>query len=105
MFKGNVATAGINFSMSTCWNQHPGVFSLTDMPSVRFAMATLYLSKRDQRRERKLRASTVLSEVSEEYVLEDEADADVKKAKRQGSEAVSMEVTEVPVPTLISEAR
>ena len=50
-------------------------------PSVCFAMATLYLSKRDQRRERKLRASTVLSEVSEEYVLEDEADADVKKAK------------------------
>ena len=74
-------------------------------PSVCFAMATLYLSKRDQRRERKLRASTVLSEVSEEYVLEDEADADVKKAKRQGSEAVSTEVTEVPVPTLISEAR
>ena len=74
-------------------------------PSVCFAMATLYLSKRDQRRERKLRASTVLSEVSEEYVLEDEADADVKKAKRQGSEAVSTEVTEVPVPTSVSEAR
>ena len=74
-------------------------------PSVCFAMATLYLSKRDQRRERKLRASTVLSEVSEEYVLEDEADVDVKKAKRQGSEAGSTEVTEVPVPTLISEAR
>ena len=68
-------------------------------------MATLYLSKRDQRRERKLRASTVLSEVSEEYVLEDEANADVKKAKQQGSEAVSMEVTEVPVTTLVSEAR
>ena len=74
-------------------------------PSVCFAMATLYLSKRDQRRERKLRASTVLSEVSKEYVLEDEADADVKKAKRQGSEAGSTEVTEVSVPTLISEAR
>ena len=68
-------------------------------------MATLYLSKRDQRRERKIRASTLLSEVSEEYVLEDEADADVKKAKRQGAEAVSTEVTEVPVPTLVSEAR
>ena len=74
-------------------------------PSVCFAMATLYLSKRDQRRERKIRASTVLSEVSEEYVLEDEADADVKKAKRQGSEAGGTEVTEVSVPTLISEAR
>ena len=74
-------------------------------PSVCFAMATLYLSKRDQRRERKLRASTVLSEVSEEYVLEYEADVDVKKAKRQCSEADSTEVTEVPVPTLISEAR
>ena len=68
VFKGNVATAGINSSMSTCWNQHLGVFSLTGMPSVCFAMATLYLSKRDQRRERNLRASTVLSEVSEEVV-------------------------------------
>ena len=74
-------------------------------PSVCFAIATLYLSKRDQRRERKLRAGTVLSEVSEEYVLEDEADADVKKAKRRGSEAGSTEVTEVPVLILIQEAR
>ncbi|TBU41641.1 MFS general substrate transporter [Dichomitus squalens] len=87
VFKGNVATACINFCMMC------------------FAMATLYLSKRDQRRERKLRASTVPSEVSEEYVLEDEADADIKKAKRHASEATTTEVTEIPVPTLSSEYR
>ena len=70
-------------------------------------MATLYLSKRDQRREQKLRAgaSTVPSEVSEleDYVAEDETHADIKKAKPhvQTSES-DTDVAEVPVPTLTS---
>ncbi|CDO71805.1 hypothetical protein BN946_scf184939.g29 [Trametes cinnabarina] len=63
VFKGNVATACINFAMMC------------------FAMATYILSRRDQRKARKLRASSPASEVSEEIVLEDEGDADFKKTQ------------------------
>ena len=75
-------------------------------------MATLYLSKRDQRREQKLRAgaSTVPSEVSEleDYVAEDETHADIKKAKTRVTTSesdVDTDVTEVPLPTLTLEFR
>ncbi|KAI1797076.1 MFS general substrate transporter [Ganoderma leucocontextum] len=91
VFKGNVATACINFCMMC------------------FAMATLYLSKRDERKERKLRASPVPSEVSEEdYVPEDETeDTDIKKVKTQlhASNSSATDITQVPVPTLTSEFR
>ncbi|KAM5539259.1 hypothetical protein V8D89_007132 [Ganoderma adspersum] len=86
VFKGNVTTAGINFGMMC------------------FAMLTLYLSKRDQRRERKLRASTVPSEASDDYVAEDETHTDIKKVKTQ-AHASETDVSEVPVPTLTSEFR
>ena len=75
-------------------------------------MATLYLSKRDQRRAQKLRASTVPSEVSEleDYVAEDETHVDVKKARTrvqvQASESESgTDATEIPMPALTSEPR
>ncbi len=71
-------------------------------------MATLYLSKRDQRRERKLRTSTVPSEVSEDYVAEDETHVDIKKGKSQAHAHAAesdIDLTEVPVPTLTSEFR
>lgn len=42
-------------------------------------MATYVLSRRDQRRARKLRESIPGSDVSEDIVLEDELDADIKK--------------------------
>ncbi|KAI0715821.1 MFS general substrate transporter [Cerioporus squamosus] len=80
VFKGNVATACINFGMMS------------------FAMLTLYLSRRDQRRAAKGRVSTAPSEASEDIALEDE-DPDIKKSK-------SVQITEVvDVPTLASEYR
>ena len=69
-----------------------------------FAMLTLYLSKRDQRRERKARASTVPSEASDDYVAEDETHVDIKKVKTH-AHASETDVSEVPVPTLTSEFR
>ncbi|PIL35309.1 MFS general substrate transporter [Ganoderma sinense ZZ0214-1] len=88
VFKGNVTTACINFSMMC------------------FAMLTLYLSKRDQRRERKLRASTVPSESSDDYVAEDETHMDIKEANvKTQARASETDVSEVPVPTLTSEFR
>nr|VWO95750.1 N/A [Ganoderma boninense] len=85
VFKGNVTTACINLGMMS------------------FAMLTLYLSKRDQRRARKRRASAVPSEASDDYVAEDETHVDIKKAKTQAH--ASDDVSEVPVPTLTSEFR
>ncbi|KAH9885787.1 MFS general substrate transporter [Cubamyces lactineus] len=80
VFKGNVATACINFSMMV------------------FAMATYLLSRRDERRARKLRPSTPTSDVSEDIILEDEPDGDIKKVK--GGVQVSEAPLEVEVPTL-----
>ena len=82
-------------------------FSLTPFASVCFAMITLYLSRRDQRRARLLRESTAPSEGSEDYALDDEADGDLKKPKRQVSEATttSTQANDIPVPTLASEFR
>ncbi|KAI0351771.1 MFS general substrate transporter [Trametes cingulata] len=78
VFKGNIATACINFSMMV------------------FAMTTYYLSRRDQRRARKLRESTPVSDVSEEIVLEDELDADLKKPK----DLQIIEASETALPSL-----
>ncbi|EIW57174.1 MFS general substrate transporter [Trametes versicolor FP-101664 SS1] len=61
VFKGNVATACINFSMMV------------------FAMATYWLSRRDQRAARKHSESIPGSDVSDDIVLEDELDPDLKK--------------------------
>lgn len=74
---------------------------LTICRPVSFAMLTLYLSRRDQRRATERRASVSPSEVSEDIVLEDESDADSKKSKL----AEVTEVTNVPVPVLASEYR
>ena len=116
MFKGNVTTAGINFGMSAyppfiieCSTvaaaDHPPPLPRTHY-LVCFAMLTLYLSKRDQRRARKLRASTVPSEASDDYVAEDETHVDIKKAKIQThASETDVDVSEVPVPTLTSEFR
>ncbi|KAI0760983.1 MFS general substrate transporter [Trametes elegans] len=82
VFKGNVTTACINFSMMC------------------FAMATLYLSRRDERRALAHRASTPGSDVSEEIVLEDELDGDLKKdrvrADAGGSDVEARETAVLP---------
>nr|VWP00249.1 Trihydroxynaphthalene reductase (EC (T3HN reductase) [Ganoderma boninense] len=86
VFKGNVTTACINFSMMS------------------FAMLTLFLSKRDQRRARKLLAGTSRTVPSG---TSDETDADVKEAKAKTQDHghasktdVDVDVSEVPVSTL-----
>lgn len=62
-------------------------------------MLTLYLSRRDQRRAAKHLGSISPSELSEDIILEDESDMDLKKSK-------PTEVTEVTnVPVLASEYR
>ncbi|KAI0819272.1 MFS general substrate transporter [Trametes gibbosa] len=78
VFKGNVTTACINFSMMT------------------FAMTTYYLSRRDQRRARKQRESTPGSDVSEDIVLEDEVDLDLKKTPIAASTTTTEETPTVP---------
>lgn len=51
MFKGNVVTAGISFVMSR-FRLHAPITAMSDVRdmTVYFAMATLYLQKRDERR-------------------------------------------------------
>ncbi|KAI9000475.1 MFS general substrate transporter [Trametes punicea] len=78
VFKGNIATAGINLAM------------------ICFALATYFLSRRDERKARKLRAATPSSDFSEENVLEYEVDADLKNTKH----VQVTETSETELPTL-----
>ena len=78
------------------------IHALTVTP-VSFAMATLYLSRRDQRRAKERRQSTTGSDtsVADVITLDEEADAlDTKKRKGPDAEGV-----EVPSLTLTSELR
>lgn len=61
-----------------------------------FAMATFYLSRRDQRRASKLRASTPGSDVSDDIILEDELDLDLKKTPIVASPTIADGPPEVP---------
>ena len=61
-------------------------------------MTTYFLSRRDERRARKLRVGTPASDVSEEIVLEDEPDADIKKTK-DGLQVAEAPL-EIEVPSL-----
>ncbi|KAI0707068.1 MFS general substrate transporter [Earliella scabrosa] len=91
VLKGNIATACINVGMITL---------------VSFAMATLYLSRRDQRRAKERRQSTTGSDtsVADVITLDEEADA-LDTKKRKGPDAEGVEGVEVPSLTLASELR
>ena len=107
VLKGNIATASINVGMSTSarltndWSTR----ALTLTP-VSFAMATLYLSRRDQRRAKERRQSTTGSDtsVADVITLDEEADA-LDTKKRKGPDAEGVEGVEVPSLTLASELR
>ncbi|KAI0707062.1 MFS general substrate transporter [Earliella scabrosa] len=78
VLKGNITTACINFGMMS------------------FAMATLYLARRDQHRARGHVDSTTHSDVSDKGIMEDQVSNKDSEKSPQDSDVV--EVTEVPRP-------